>query len=288
MNDLDRHLDQILRSETSVGPRTLPAGTPRRVGRRHASLVAATFAGLVVGIALVVAVLGPLTDGGSAPPTKTPAAPRVPALGAPAPVGYVQPAGWPTIDFTNTAADVEAIQDDLVQPGISDVTVLAAGTVNDAQFAVVSYRGDDTEGMCGGVTLSPATDGRGISSGPDGGCTQGWFISVPAERDMLAETGFGSKPLDTFETFHAIVSHRVRSVQATMDDGTVATFPTIPGPPESPLDQVVIFAPFGLRGTVEALGADGTVLDHATICVPDQLGSGNYDVLGCTGSPAHL
>jgi hypothetical protein len=284
MNDLDPRLDEILHEETAVAPRTLPAGTERRVARRHASLVAATCVGMLAGIALLVSVLGPLRGPDSAPPSAVPA-----SEGVVAPAGYVQPAGWPTVDFTNTNADVNEILA-ATDPSMDHQVVLAAGTVDGWKFGLMSYEPNasspDLGGTCGGVVIGDLSSPGGPFEGPGGGCTEGFIIRVPADRDMFASTNFAATPMDTFEAFNAIVSHRVASVRATMDDGTVVTFPTIPGPSGSPIDQVVFFAPFGLGGRVQALATDGTVLDHASVCAPTDVRKGTDVSTGCTGTLA--
>jgi hypothetical protein len=285
MNDLDRRLDEILRDETSVGTRTFPAGSDRRIGRRHASLVAAVCAGVLAGLALLVVALGPLTGRSSRAPSPVPATQGVAGL-----AGYEQPAGWPTVDFASEDRfpDVLGATDE----SMKDPVVLAAGTVDGSGFGVVTYEpgpGSDEQGTCGSTIVGAIFAAKG-SFGSTPFCTEGWFIRVPEDRDMLAGTQFESRT-DTFETFSAIVSDRVASVVATMDDGTVAEFPTIAGPPGSPIDLAVFFAPFGLGGHVEALDADGDVLDRASVCIPPQVKDGTMgagDSIGCTGSPAEL
>jgi len=285
MNDLDRRLEEILREETSVGTRTLPAGSDRRIARRHASLVAAVSAVVLAGVALLVVVLGPLTGRGSGAPSPVPA-----TQGVAGPAGYEQPAGWPAVDFASEDRFPEVLS--ATNDSMRDPVVLAAGTVEGAGFGVVVYQagpGSDEQGTCGATLVGAIFADKGsFGSGPF--CSEGWAIRVPADRDMLAGTQFGSRT-DTFETFSGIVSHRVASVRVTMDDGTVAEFPTIPGPADSPIDLVVFFAPFGLGGHVQALDADGNVLDRAVVCVPPQIqdgtmGPGESSV--CTGSPVDL
>jgi hypothetical protein len=285
MNDLDRRLDEILREETAIGPRILPAGTEQRVVRRHASLVAAVCAGVLAGVALLVIALGPLTGPGSGAPSPVPA-----TAGLVGPAGYVQPSGWPTVDFANADRFPEVLG--ATDESMQDPVVLAAGTVDGTGFGVVVYQagpGSGDRGTCGSTIVGGIFAAQG-SFGSSPFCSEGWAIRVPAVRDMLGGTQFESRT-DTFETFSAIVSHRVDRVRVRMDDGTVTEFPTIPGPPGSPIDLAVFFAPFGLGGDVQALDADGTELDHASVCVPSQVKDGTMgpgESVGCTGSPIDL
>jgi hypothetical protein len=294
MNDLDRRLDAILREETAVGPRTLPAGTERRIARRHTSLVAATWVGVFAGVVLLVAALGPLSRG-SASPSVVPASEPpsvVPVSNAiAAPAGYERPVGWPRVHFTTTQEGAAAVLA-MTNPSMKDPVAIAGGTVDGIGFGFVSYEptasDPDLEGTCASVMVDPIADPlSGVGSSI--WCTGGFVPTVPADGDLMdVGTNFEATPKATFETVHAIVSHRVVAVRATMDDGTVAVFPTIPGPPGAPFDQAIFFPPIGTGGRIQALAADGTVLDHASVCVSAEMvatsiAEGDDAWVGCGG-----
>lgn len=285
MRDVDERIRALLVDETSVPSRRMPTGTPGRVARRHVTNIGAVVAGLVGGIALVVAVLGPI--GGDPTPSVSPASRST--------TDYVSPAWWPTVRYQASEEIAAAVLETVVVRGdaSSDEQVLAMGTVDDLPFGIVGHhesrRGNEGWGECGTLVVggTPATDGEvGLAGGQ---CSEGWFVRVPAERDMLATTTFEAAPLNGFETFFGIVSDRVASVHVTMDDGTVVDVPVIPGPDGWSINYVAFFAPFGEAGRVEARGPDGMVIDRATVCVPqdviDSRGSGSES---CTGTRAAL
>jgi len=250
--------DALRRRAGDPGPRWMPPRTTRRIRRRQLVTGGAGVAAAVAAILAAVAIFAGLPHAGR---TK-------PAGGSTSSAPYESlPSTWPTIESGNPA-------DAYVVPGDATVVgtkhVLYSGTVEKASFSFVGYVVDG-----GGSGRGPCLDFTGPSTRSETGPSVSVCAYAPVgepvpTRADLDLAGAGSSDIPDIEANFGFVSGRVADLRVEFADGSTTQVPVFPGPEEwVGIRPFLFFPPGGQRGTVVALGADGTELARGPMCVLD-------------------
>jgi hypothetical protein len=236
----------------------MPPRTTRRIRRRQLVTGGVGVAVALASILAVVAIVEGLPHAGRAKP----------AIGSSSSAPYESlPSTWPTIESGNPA-DAYVVPADATVVGTKHV--LYSGTVEQASFSFVGYVVDD-----GGSGRGPCLDFTGRSTGSETGpsvsvCAYAPVVEpVPTGAD-LDLAGAGSSDIPDIEANFGFVSGRVADLRVELADGSTTQLPVFHAPEGwVGIRPFLFFPPGGQGGTVVALGADGTELGRAPMCVLD-------------------